>query len=268
VNETGLQYLHARYYDPLLGRFLSPDTWDPNLAGVDINRYAYVNNDPVNQSDGNGHSYGSSQPGDTPDNINGTESLRETKRQRKRETVVIATTERNPMRDPEDPWKDWVAKAMAKFVKPGDEVVVEKAKTVTEFKMSLSLRNNIRNVVVIGHANQDMIAVGSQSLPDTNISEVPGPNNVSPSKIGWGNVIGNIHLWGCNTARRPTNKSIAQQIANASRRPVEGYSNYVTLGPDGPITTGSWATFVGVIRGLDFGGRVDVSPDPLGSERW
>jgi len=53
--ETGLQYLHARYYDPLLGRFLSPDTWDPNLAGVDINRYAYANNDPVNQSDRNGH---------------------------------------------------------------------------------------------------------------------------------------------------------------------------------------------------------------------
>ncbi|WP_421696613.1 RHS repeat-associated core domain-containing protein [Aestuariivirga sp.] len=53
--ETGLQYLHARYYDPLLGRFLSPDTWDPDLAGVDINRYAYAGNDPVNGSDANGH---------------------------------------------------------------------------------------------------------------------------------------------------------------------------------------------------------------------
>ena len=51
----GLQYLHARYYDPLLGRFLSPDTWDPILAGVDINRYAYAGNDPVNGSDPNGH---------------------------------------------------------------------------------------------------------------------------------------------------------------------------------------------------------------------
>jgi RHS repeat-associated protein len=28
--ETGLQYLHARYYDALLGRFLSPDPLDPN----------------------------------------------------------------------------------------------------------------------------------------------------------------------------------------------------------------------------------------------
>ncbi|MCB1377490.1 MAG: hypothetical protein KDK89_03815, partial [Alphaproteobacteria bacterium] len=32
--ETGLQYLHARYYDPDLARFLSPDSWDPILAGV------------------------------------------------------------------------------------------------------------------------------------------------------------------------------------------------------------------------------------------
>ena len=54
--ETGLQYLHARYYDPNLGRFLTPDTWDPILAGVDFNRYAYAGNDPVNQSDANGHS--------------------------------------------------------------------------------------------------------------------------------------------------------------------------------------------------------------------
>jgi hypothetical protein len=41
--------------DPHLGRFLTPDTWDPILAGVDINRYAYANNDPVNLSDPNGH---------------------------------------------------------------------------------------------------------------------------------------------------------------------------------------------------------------------
>jgi RHS repeat-associated protein len=53
--ETGLQYLHARYYDPELGRFLTPDTWDPWKQGVDINRYTYALNDPVNLSDPNGH---------------------------------------------------------------------------------------------------------------------------------------------------------------------------------------------------------------------
>jgi RHS repeat-associated protein len=55
-SETGLQYLHARYYDPALNRFLSPDTLDPIVASVDVNRYAYSLNDPINGSDPNGHS--------------------------------------------------------------------------------------------------------------------------------------------------------------------------------------------------------------------
>ena len=36
-------------------RFLSPDSWDPFLVGVDINRYSYSGNDPVNGTDPNGH---------------------------------------------------------------------------------------------------------------------------------------------------------------------------------------------------------------------
>jgi RHS repeat-associated protein len=65
--ETGLQYLHARYYDPNLGRFLTPDTWDPMLPGVDYNRYAYAGNDPVNGSDPNGHQFSVGPDGYTPD---------------------------------------------------------------------------------------------------------------------------------------------------------------------------------------------------------
>ncbi len=53
--ETGLTYLHARYYDPALGRFLSPDWWDVRDPGVGTNRYAYSANDPINKSDPNGH---------------------------------------------------------------------------------------------------------------------------------------------------------------------------------------------------------------------
>jgi RHS repeat-associated protein len=75
--ETGLQYLHARYYDPNLGRFLSPDTWDPTLPGVDVNRYAYAGNDPVNGMDSGGHSYGSDTVGGAPDNIGGGWSQRD-----------------------------------------------------------------------------------------------------------------------------------------------------------------------------------------------
>ncbi|KSV75942.1 hypothetical protein N185_15970 [Sinorhizobium sp. GW3] len=55
--ETGLQYLNARYYDPKFGRFISPDTLDPTQPGVDTNRYTYAGNDPVNNSDPNGHAF-------------------------------------------------------------------------------------------------------------------------------------------------------------------------------------------------------------------
>ncbi|WP_378949715.1 RHS repeat-associated core domain-containing protein [Mesorhizobium sp. ANAO-SY3R2] len=55
--ETGLLYLNARYMDPVLGRFISPDDWDPTQPGVGTNRYAYAQNDPVNKSDPNGHSF-------------------------------------------------------------------------------------------------------------------------------------------------------------------------------------------------------------------
>jgi RHS repeat-associated protein len=53
--ETGLQYLHARYYDSNEGRFLTPDWFDPWQAGVGTNRYAYAGNDPINGKDPNGH---------------------------------------------------------------------------------------------------------------------------------------------------------------------------------------------------------------------
>lgn len=54
-HETGLTYLHARYYDANLGRFLSPDWWEASDPGVGTDRYGYTMGDPVNKSDPNGH---------------------------------------------------------------------------------------------------------------------------------------------------------------------------------------------------------------------
>ncbi len=63
--ETGLIYLHARYYDPALGLFTQPDWWMPTDEGVGTNRYAYALNDPVNLSDPNGHAFGGPETSNT-----------------------------------------------------------------------------------------------------------------------------------------------------------------------------------------------------------
>ena len=44
----GLMYYNARYYDPALGTFISPDTIvpNPNLA-IDYNRYTYARANPL-----------------------------------------------------------------------------------------------------------------------------------------------------------------------------------------------------------------------------
>jgi len=53
--ETGLTYLHARYFDPKLGLFLSPDSLAPTDWTVGTNRYLYGRGSPLNGSDRSGH---------------------------------------------------------------------------------------------------------------------------------------------------------------------------------------------------------------------
>ncbi|MFJ4681932.1 polymorphic toxin-type HINT domain-containing protein [Streptomyces sp. NPDC088789] len=51
---TGLSLLGARAYDPLLGRFLSPDPLTFPYAPQNLSAYSYSDNDPVNYSDPTG----------------------------------------------------------------------------------------------------------------------------------------------------------------------------------------------------------------------
>ncbi|MBI3852883.1 MAG: hypothetical protein HY298_21725 [Verrucomicrobia bacterium] len=54
--DTGLYYYNARYYDPELGRFIQPDSMVPGAANPqNLNRYSYVNNNPLNLTDPSGH---------------------------------------------------------------------------------------------------------------------------------------------------------------------------------------------------------------------
>jgi RHS repeat-associated protein len=53
--DAGLQYLNARYYDPVLGMFIQPDWFDVMKPGVGTNRFSYSFNDPINKADANGN---------------------------------------------------------------------------------------------------------------------------------------------------------------------------------------------------------------------
>lgn len=56
LDDTGLYYYNARYYDATIGRFISPDTiiprpWDPQS----FNRYSYCLNNPLKYIDPSGY---------------------------------------------------------------------------------------------------------------------------------------------------------------------------------------------------------------------
>lgn len=56
-NNTGLSYMGARYYDPVLGRFMGVDPATPSPNDVhSLNRYAYANNNPYKYVDPDGNS--------------------------------------------------------------------------------------------------------------------------------------------------------------------------------------------------------------------
>jgi RHS repeat-associated protein len=55
----GLYYYNARYYDPVVGTFLSPDTLIPDPTIVwDYNRFGYVRGNPLKYNDPSGHATG------------------------------------------------------------------------------------------------------------------------------------------------------------------------------------------------------------------
>jgi RHS repeat-associated protein len=56
LDDTGLYYYGARYYDATIGRFISADTVTPNLTNPQaLNRYSYALNNPLKYIDPSGH---------------------------------------------------------------------------------------------------------------------------------------------------------------------------------------------------------------------
>ena len=58
-SSSALMYYGARYYDAVLGRFVEADTTVPGAGNPQsLNRYAYVNNNPLAHVDSSGHCWG------------------------------------------------------------------------------------------------------------------------------------------------------------------------------------------------------------------
>jgi RHS repeat-associated protein len=56
LDSTGLYYYGARYYDPSIGRFISPDSIIPDPYNPQsLNRYSYCLNNPLKYTDPTGH---------------------------------------------------------------------------------------------------------------------------------------------------------------------------------------------------------------------
>ena len=56
LDSTGLYWYSSRFYDPSVGRFLSPDTLVPDPKNPQaLNRYSYVYNNPLRYNDPSGH---------------------------------------------------------------------------------------------------------------------------------------------------------------------------------------------------------------------
>ena len=63
-DDTGLDYLRARYYDSQGGTFLSEDSYPgEDTDPLSQNRYSYVQNNPVNYTDPSGHFWNSIKKG-------------------------------------------------------------------------------------------------------------------------------------------------------------------------------------------------------------
>lgn len=53
--KTGFYFLQSRYYDPEIGRFLSPDNQISTENVNNVNLFCYCNNNPINKTDPYGH---------------------------------------------------------------------------------------------------------------------------------------------------------------------------------------------------------------------
>ncbi len=180
--ETGLLYLNARYYDPVLARFISPDSLDPILPGVGTNRYAYSLNDPVNKRDPSGKSVDANggmtadgPPGSNDDDYEkGGDPAKEGNTPGKDEKKPDEVTDR-PIKTAQN-LPDWKKEAGAKYS------INEAVKAWQGGRATPAQANQLRDAGLI--SVEDALAVEkawvSTKLPDSRLSAPPSGRGRAP----------------------------------------------------------------------------------------
>jgi RHS repeat-associated protein len=75
LDQTGLSYFNARYYDSDTGRFISPDPTVPDPTSTQhYNRYMFVTGNPISLMDASGYSGGSGGNSNLPQHISDLEN--------------------------------------------------------------------------------------------------------------------------------------------------------------------------------------------------
>jgi RHS repeat-associated protein len=201
-SNTGLNYMQARYYDPVMGRFLSidPVTFLDTGDTSQFNRYVYASNDPINRFDPNGeddYAILVGDPGLGRHNVG-------------RNFERSAQTRANSL------------------IANGHTVTTSRVSSVSDMRAALNTSKPLDGAIFFGHATNNALNVGEQSGAGTNLSAGPLGKNISDLGRGNFNAGATFEIFGCNAGTGGV-FSIAQEIANQLGVPVEGYGDYMSF---------------------------------------
>lgn len=228
--ETGLYYLRARYYDPVVGRFMSRD---PIGQVDDVNLYGYVGNRPLKFTDPTWRA----------------------------KAIIIIGQEKSP-------W-EFNAGAMYQYnqyLKHGfkpKNIIIKNANSAGEFNDILHDYNNVASVTLISHGSPKTLGKSRNQpmIGENNISELTPITNEN------GNMCVNttVNLIACNAGAGEN--SIGQQMANQLDVSVIAADSFVFMNSkpksDSTIWEELWYYWAKVFTWLSSDGEPIVLPKIL-----